>query len=231
LAFGTVIARLQAVRRHGSRGGGEPYPWKKDRNMNRTIRTLAVAALPLLLAGTASCATFDPIGDVLGGGAFARDLTGEVRGVDTRRQTIDIRTRDGRSTRVAYDRQTRVEYRGRYYAASALERGDVVSVRLRRDRRGRDYADRVVVRQNARDTHDRGGRYAVHRFEGTVTRVDERRGTLEMHTANRRTVQVVVPSTVDRRTHDRFRRLRRGERVRVEVRETSRNRYELRTFR
>jgi hypothetical protein len=199
--------------------------------MTRTIRTLAVAALPLLLASTASCATYDPLGEVLGGGVFARDLTGEVRGVDTRRQTIDIRTRDGRSARVAYDRQTRVEYRGRHYAASALERGDVVSVRLRRDRGGRDYAERVVVRQNVRDTHDRGGRYAVHRFDGTVSRVDERRGTLEIHTSNRRTVQVVVPSTVDRRTYDRFRRLRRGERVRVEVLETSRNRYELRTFR
>jgi hypothetical protein len=101
--------------------------------MRMLLRTLKAAVLLLVVGTAASCAGYGGLGDVLAGDVFARDLTGEVRHVDVRRQTIELRTRDGRSTRVDYDRRTQVEYAGRRYPVSALERGDYVSVlRLRR---------------------------------------------------------------------------------------------------
>jgi hypothetical protein len=200
--------------------------------MRMLLRTLKAAVLLLVVGTAASCAGYGGLGDVLVGDVFARDLTGEIRHVDVRRQTIELRTRDGRSARVDYDRRTQVEYAGRRYPVSALERGDYVSVRVRQDRSGRGYADRVIVRRNVRDTygHDRA-RAAVYRLDGSVSRIDQRRGTFELRTRDRRTVQVVLPARVDRRTEDRFLRLRRGDTVRVEAVELSRNRLELRRFR
>jgi hypothetical protein len=197
--------------------------------MRFPIRTLLAAAL-LVVAGTAtSCAPYGTLGDVLGGDVRARSVTGEVRHVDTRRHTIEVRTREGRQTRVAYDRGTSVDYRGRRYPVTALERGDYVTLHVRTDRHGRGYVDRVVVRESVRD---RGhARHAVHRLEGSVTRIDDRRGTFTVRTRDRRTVAVTLPRDATRRTYVRFQNLRRGDHVRFEGVVIARDRYELRAFR
>lgn len=85
----------------------------------------------------------------------ARSVRGTVRYVDTGRRTIELEqatwssnftTNTGSTVTVQYDSGTTVEYQGRTYDVSNLERGDVVDVYIS-DTSSRSYysADRIVV--------------------------------------------------------------------------------------
>lgn len=227
--------------------------------MKTMVRSVVRIALGVVLVAGAACAPGmmeEVLGDVVypGGGGYDSSLRGEVRNVDTRNRVIEVRSRDGRGVTAYYDGRTRVEYRGRGYGVSSLERGDEVSIRVRRDRGRYLYADHIYVTESARDRggwgrddrgrdgdwnrgrddrdrRDRDAWRASGRLYGTVTGVDERRWRFEVRGDRGERVLVTVPGDVNRNTADRFRRLRRGDRVDLAVRPLSDDRAELRRFR
>jgi hypothetical protein len=193
--------------------------------------------LPVILALTGglllapACAPLGAMdGVVLGGGGRSSSFVeGEVRSVDTRRSRMELRDHRNRGYTVHFDRRTQVIYRQRQYPVQALEQGDVVRVRLVRDRNGALRADRVDVWQSVRERGVAYGR--TERVSGTVSRVDHRRGHFTMQSGRNQVLVVHVPSRLTREDARRFERLRRGDRVRVEIRPVGRGAAEFVRFR
>jgi hypothetical protein len=190
----------------------------------------SVALTALLLLTLPGCATVgDVLADMGGYDDRASVITGEVRSVDSRRGQLQIRDdRDRRNVNVRYDSRTRVTYGQRQYPASSLERGDIVRVSLSRDRSGGVWADRVDVRSSARDNRNASTR--VQRVDGTVRTVDLRRGYFAVD-QQRGAMVVHVPPRIGNNEARRFERLRRGDRVRADVRPIGNNQAELVRFR
>jgi hypothetical protein len=156
-------------------------------------------------------------------------VEGQIRSVDLRRSRVEVRDHRDRGRTLHIDRATRVVYRNQQYPVSALERGDVVRVRVVRDRSGTQWADRIDVRESARE---RGGSYArAERLSGTVGTVDGRRGYFTLSPGRNQTLVVYVPARLSRDDERRFERLRRGDRVRVDVVPLGRGTAELVRFR
>lgn len=204
------------------------------------FRTAAMLPAALLVALSApACAPLSAMDDVIGGTTGTSTVYGEVRSVDTRRARIQVREQYGRDYTVQYDSRTQVTYGNRRYPVSALERGDIVSMRVTRDRNNRLHADRIDVRESrttrssrdddwyGRDRRDddrrdrrddRAGRTVIERYDGIVRTVDTRRGYFTLDRSRGASLVVHVPRNVDREEVRRFERLRRNQRVRVEVR-------------
>jgi hypothetical protein len=194
------------------------------------------------MAGVTSCAplgNLGGLGDVFGGNS----VYGEVRSVDTRRGRIQLREQQGRDYTVRYDNRTRVVYQNRQYPVSAMERGDQVQVSIQYDRNDDPWAERIDLRSSARsndrdrdrrdDDRDRDDVWSdrVQRLDGRVQSIDTRRGYFTM-TQNNYRVTVYMPRDARREDIRRFERLRRGERVRADVRNRgSQNQAELVRFR
>lgn len=97
------------------------------------------------------------LSDVRQGGGYGDSGTGMERSgaisrVDTRNRTIYY-TEGGYSggeQSVTYDSRTSVEYRGQQYRPEALERGDLVRIRVARGERGW-VADRILVEVSSRE--------------------------------------------------------------------------------
>lgn len=222
--------------------------------MDRRIRPARNAALVLAALSLAGCAGMGTVADVLGG-LPGSQLSGEIRRVDERRQEILLRTSHGRSETVDYDRETRVLYGQRRYPVRALEPGDEVSIQLRRSGRGDLRADYVRVERSVRDRRD--SRYpaesrdrsrdwererdrredrdrergSVWRLEGRVGRIDRRAGWFELRSESRGSHVVTLSRRTGSSSIERFRRLRSGDRVRLEGRVADRGRVELLRFR
>jgi hypothetical protein len=182
------------------------------------LRTLAVLGLLAGLAG--ACAPLGGLGDVFGNGD---SLYGEIRSVDTRRGKIQVREQYGRDQTVRYDSRTRVVYQNRQYPVSSLERGDQVQMRVAYDRNNTAWADRIEVRSSARRNDRRSDRGTVwsprvERVDGRVQGVDGRRGYFTMTQNRGPQLAVYMPRNARREDVRRFERLRRGDRVRVEIR-------------
>ncbi len=184
--------------------------------------TLAVGLL--LLPGCAPLGAMD--GVVVGGTGVYRAgvhglaprafvVDGRVHSVDLRRSRIEIRDYGNRARTLRFDRGTQVVYRNRAYTPSAVERGDVVRVHVTQDRNGRLWADRIHVRESVRE---RGRGYVrTEHMRGAVLSVDGRRGRFLLDAGRNQRLVVVVPRDVDRHQVRQFHRLRRGDRVRVDV--------------
>ncbi len=187
--------------------------------MSGNVRTVGrVLAAGLILAASASCAGYDPLIDVLGGGlGLGRQATGEVRSIDTRRREIRVETGWRRSERIRYDGRTTVEYgRGRYPVGS-LGRGDVVRVLLDEGHGRELYARRIQLLERANAGRGPGGDVVrVERLEGSVARIDHQRGTFDLRRSRGGNMRVILPANPSRDLADRFRRIRRGQNVRVE---------------
>lgn len=187
--------------------------------MSRCFRGVPVV---LTLAGgllvVGACVPLGAMGGVLGpaSGARVSVVEGEVRSVDARRGRIQVRDYRNRGYTLRFDRATRVVYRQRDYPAQALERGDVVRVQVARERDGSLWADRVDVRQSVRERGVVSAR--VERVRGRVTRIDTRRGYFLLDLGRRQYMAVHVPARMSRDDVRRFQRLRRGDRVRLEIR-------------
>lgn len=209
--------------------------------MRITGRRTAVVALAAGLMGTGACAPLGAMGGGMGGGVMLASgggvlgagsrvavVEGQIRSVDTRRSRIQLRDQRNRSYYVYVDRWTQVIYRQRSYPVSALERGDIVRVRITHDRGGAPWASRIDVRESVRDR----GVVAVRpeRLTGAVTSVDIRRGHFTMQIDRRRSVAVHMPPRLSRTDVRRFEQLRRGDRVRIEVMPTARGLLELVRF-
>jgi len=185
----------------------------------------------LTLAGCHELGHVDGPGDY--GTIGGNDVVGEVRYVDARARTIEVRLETGRTVSTRYDDRTRVTYRQRDYAVSNLEPGDYVALRTRQDREGRLYTDLITVRGSAQDrgfggSAGRSDRW--DRFEGTVEYVDARRGTFEVRDNRQRLVVISVAFNAPRPVADRFNRLREGDYVRIEGRFVNQDRFELESF-
>jgi len=188
---------------------------------------LALAGGVMTGAGCAPLGAMD--GTVGVPGRHASIVDGQIRAVDMRRGRIELRDGRNRGHLVHYDRDTRVVYGQRLYPVTALERGDVVRIRVVRGRNGVLWADRVDVRESVRHRGHAVGR--VERVNGIVGAVDVRRGRFTVQQGRQQPVVVYVPQRLSREDARRFERLRRGDRVRVEVRPVGRGSAELVRFR
>lgn len=188
----------------------------------------AMALLALLLVLPA-CAS---MGGVLGG--RPDDLYGEVRSVDTRRGYLELREDYGRDYTVRYDGRTRVVYGNRNYSVSSLRRGDPVRVQVEYDRYDEPWAERIELRRDVRSERtgdDRVTRMRTERWDGVVRDVDMRRGWFLLDRGRGRDARVYVGRATRRDDIRRFERLRRGQRIGVEVRTSLWGQAELIRFR
>lgn len=193
-------------------------------------------ALPGCAGGGGGLGT---IGDILGGVGLPGtgtpeqgQLSAEVQSVDTRQQQIHLRTQEGQSGTVFYDQSTVVVYRQEQYPVTALERGDLVLVQVQQDSRNNLYASRIDVQQSVQErtgtTSPGGG--GLQQFAGRVGQIDYERGYFELQTDYSGTLTVSLPYNPPSATVDQFRRLRRGDTVRIEATPVSNDRVELYRF-
>jgi hypothetical protein len=199
--------------------------------MTETLGRWAGRAAAFALAlGASACVPMGTVMDEMGSPVGRSSLvSGEVRGVDTRSGRISVREDIGRTRTLHVDRGTRVVYRQRSYPVSALERGDLVRVRVTQDRNGRAWAERIDVRSSVRERGGHGGR--VHRVDGRVSWVDRRHGSFGLNPRQGHSVTVYLPRGASRSDQVVFQRLGRGDRVRAEIRGVGGDRYELVRFR
>lgn len=207
------------------------------RGIGRGTLMALVGALVMLPACTALGGTRSG-GD--GPSLRSGTIVGEVRSVDTRRDRIVVREYDGDMRTVRYDRRTRVVDGHRQYSVSRLSRGDDVRIRVEVDRHGTLWAERVELRGHDRDRRwgdrddRRDGRWSdrrVERLTGTVGMLEAKRRLFTLDVGRSGTVVVRVPDRLDRDDARRVERLRRGDRVHVDVRPLSGNTVELVRFR
>ncbi len=184
--------------------------------MNGMGRTASRAlAAGLVLAASTSCAGYEPLMDVLSGGIVGRQVTGEIRSIDSRRQELRVDTDRRGSARIRFDGRTIVQGRSGRYSVGSLERGDVVRIQL--DEGRGLYARRIDLLDRANSGRGRGGGVVrLERVEGSVARIDYQRGTLDLRRSRAGTVQVILPANRSRSLDDQFRRIRRGQNIRVE---------------
>ena len=116
--------------------------------------TVALATMPAC-SGNSLGNLGNILGGVLGGpqsgSAQQGEVLAEVQSVDTGQQAIYIRTEQGESGAVLFDRNTVVVYRQQQYPVTALERGDVVAMQLQRVDQQRLYTPRIDVRQSVQE--------------------------------------------------------------------------------
>lgn len=190
--------------------------------------------IPLLTLTATGCASLGSLEDILagaGGGLYGDEVRGEIRQVDTRRQTIELESGWGQSDRVRYDNRTEVVYQQRRYDVRDLERGDRVRVRVDDTVSREPYATVVYVEESVRDRDGRDGGYArLQRLDGRVEDVDTREGWFEMRDSGGALVLVTLPYEPGSSVRDRFRRMRRGDWVRVEGELLNRSRLLLHRF-
>ena len=214
--------------------------------MKARILGLRIAALATMLTAT-GCSQAGAIGDILGGVLGPQgqgqgqgqggQVVGEVQGVDTRQQFIQIRTQNGQTGNVFFDQNTRVVYQQREYNVSALERGDVIALQVQQDQRGNAYTNYIQVQQSVQDrggtsqggTYNGGSNTGVQRFQGTVGNIDTQRGTFELRTQQGAAL-VALPYGVSSQDSQRFRSLRNGQNVTLDGRFVSQGRIEFQRF-
>jgi hypothetical protein len=163
-------------------------------------------------------------------GDGSNDIVGEVQYVDTRNRQIEVRSDTGRTEYVRYDSQTRVTYRQRDYVVENLEAGDYVAMRVQQDRSGQLYVDQVTVRESVQERGREGQSARFARFEGTVERIDSRRGSFGLRNRQNRLVLVTLPYNPPRAMSERFSRMREGDYIRIEGRFLNQDRLELENF-
>ena len=207
--------------------------------MTKLMRGARGAVLAAATLAAAGCSQLGTLGNVLGGvmgqqQGNSGEVYGEVRYVDTQRQTIQIETSNGQVGNVYFDQRTRVVYQQQEYPVTALERGDQVAMRIRQDQRGTAYTDYISVTQSVQERGGSGGStsgstYGMQSLEGRVNWVDYNRGEFSVNTS-RGQVVVFLRYNASGYEADRFRQLRQGSYVRLQGRYVSQNRFELDRF-
>jgi hypothetical protein len=200
----------------------------------RIVTMSARAAAVLLLLPSAACSSAGSLGNilgsVLGGGAGqGNQVSGYVRGIDTRNRQIGIQQSNGQTLAVAYDNQTQVLYNNQSYPVTSLENGDQITARIQQLQNGGYYTDVVQVDRSVSgpSTMQSGN---VQLVQGTVRQVDQANGLflLDASTGGRVTVQ--LPQQLTRSDLDRFRTLRAGDYTRLYGVYITGTRVELRQF-
>ena len=169
------------------------------------------AAVALMLASLGACAgngLGNILGGVLGGGSQSAQLSGTVRGIDSRSQQISIQESNGQTVPVRYDNQTQVVYQNQRYSPTALEYGDQVTARIQANGNSY-YTDYVQVDQSVTGTGV--GTSNVQLLQGTVRQVDRRNGLFTVDVNNGSTLTVTLPYNVNSNDTNRFNNLRSGQ--------------------
>jgi hypothetical protein len=193
------------------------------------IQRLSAAAAIVAFAGACAGNSLGSIlGGVMGGGAQSNQLSGTIRGVDTRSQQIAIQQSNGQTVPVYYDNQTQVVYQNQNYPPTSLENGDRVTARIQAN--GNNYyTDYVQVDQSVNGTGS-GSSSNVQLLQGTVRQVDLRNGWFTVDLSNYNTLTVSVPYNLNANDINRFRSLRNGDFVRFYGQFVNSSQVELRQF-
>lgn len=195
-------------------------------NAGRALASLAAAAT---LAG---CSTLGDLGSILGGApGTGSEVRAEIQEVDEWREEIAFETQDRRTGVVSFDERTRVVYQNREYPVTALERGDLVRMRLSETAGGELYTDLIEVEQSAdQRTSDPWGSGQNERLEGNVAWIDQDRGQFLLDLRSGAEVMVNLPQGAPNQMVYEFQRLDRGDYVRIEARPISNQQVEIVRF-
>src|SRR5689334_20216649 len=188
------------------------------------------AAAALMVASTACAGNLGNIlGGVLGGGgAGGNQLSGTVRGVDTRYQQISIQTSNGQTVPVSYDNQTQVVYQNQNYPPTSLEYGDMVTARVQANGNSY-YTDYIQVDQSVNGTGTVGSGN-VQQLQGTVRDIDRRNGIFTVDVGNYNTITVTLPYNTSSNDVNRFNNLRSRDCVRFYAVDCGQSQVQLRQF-
>lgn len=196
---------------------------------SQIIRRGAAATLLFIAAGACSATQLgNVLGGVLGGGgAGSNELSGTIRGVDSRSQQISIQTSNGQTVPVYYDNQTRVVYQNQNYPPTALEYGDLVTARIQAN--GNNYyTDYIQVDQSVNGGATVSGNAQL--LQGTVRSIDRRNGVFTVDVGNYNTITVTLPYNLTSNDVNRFNNLRNGDFVRFYGVYTGQSQVQLRQF-
>lgn len=193
------------------------------------MKQVAAATLMVMTAGACAGNQLGNIlGGVLGGGAQASQLSGTIRGVDTRAQQIAIQQSNGETVPVSYDNQTQVVYQNQNYSPTALENGDRVTARIQANG-SQYYTDYVQVDQSVNSSVG-SSNANVQLLQGTVRQVDLRNGLFTVDVNNNATLTVTMPYNPSSSDVNRFNGLRSGDFVRFYGTYLSSSQVQLRQF-
>ena len=175
----------------------------------RAISILALSSvLPIFPAGCEDVALIGrPMLDVRSR-ADHIEFIGTVEETDHSLQELYLRTEGGQSQVLTYTDRTRVIINGEETPISRLNPGDVLEIRMYGTADGRTLADSIHVRQRG----STGGRT----IEGTIERVLDDRGVVELRTASGELTAVYLPPNASERIVEEFRRLRPGDFVQLQ---------------
>lgn len=202
--------------------------------MSNIRRFARLGAGTLLMVAAGACSQAGSLGSVLGsvlGGQNQQgsQVSGSVRGVDTRNAQIVLQQSNGQSVSVSYDNQTQVVYNNNSYSVSSLENGDQVTLTIQQTQNGGYYTNYVRVDQSVSGTNG-SGNSQVQSLQGTVRRVDTNNGWFELLPNNNVVLTVTIPYNVSRADQQRFLNLRNGDVVRFTGTYVNNSRVELRQF-
>lgn len=182
--------------------------------------------LPVLALALASTAcgggALGGLGDILtggGGGAAPQGGTMRVEVQQVQQQEIIVRTQDGQQGGILWDSNTQVVYQNRQYPVTALERGDIVEMRVQEVQQGL-YTDLIQVVTSVQERSGATGGTAsnVVGVEGEIGQVDLQRWAFTLQMTQGGTITVHLPSNASSYMRDRLRQYRAGDYVRVSVR-------------
>jgi hypothetical protein len=203
----------------------------------RTNRCAGLVPLALVLVvGGCAGGLGGVLGDILTGAPAGQDgqavVTVEVQQVRQPQQQIIVLTRDGQQGPILYDQNTQVVYQNQQYPVQALERGDVVDMRVHQVQQGY-YTDLIQVRTPVQERNAGAGTPGqpnVYRVEGTIGAIDAARSVFTLDMTQGGTVEIVLPSGASAADQERLRQYRSGDYVRVEIRPLDQQRAELVRF-
>lgn len=202
------------------------------RSWKRAAPVLALALSATACAGGAGGGLGEILGTVLGGAQPASGNVGQlvarIEAIDQRNQSIRVVTQDGQRGDVLYDQNTQVVYRQQQYPVTALERGDVVEMRLQEIQQGY-YTDYILVRESVQQGPTTGGASLVQ-ASGTVRQIDYQRGWFDLETSQG-VITITMPYNPSSTTVAQFERLSRGDRVSLDGYLVANDRIELVRFR
>lgn len=195
------------------------------------LKSLTAAGFALLLLAACSSAG---MGDIFGGGndsSYAREIRGTVDYVDTSSRSVVLTNvsgtnmlsggSSGSSVRVYYDDRTSVEYQGRSYRPSDLERGDQVAVRV--DQSGNNLiAESMVVTYNSASGIGNSGGSYNSTVTGTVRSINTSSRSIEIDRGYGSTTWVEYDTSTPVYFNNQTYRpadLERGDQVEIRVRD------------
>jgi hypothetical protein len=190
------------------------------------------AAAALMMASLGACASSqlgNILGGVLGNGTGSNQLSGTIRGVDSRSQQITVQASNGQTVPLSYDNQTQVVYQNQNYSPTSLEYGDMVTARVQQSGSGY-YTDYVQVDQSVNGSGTGSVSGNVQLLQGTVRQVDRRNGLFTIDMNNYNTLTVTLPPNVTSSDLNRFNSLRSGAFVRFYGAFLSNSQVQLRQF-